>query len=68
LNERLVIIRPSGRNVDNPIRLEPLGDGVFRYTAPGGDGVIGEQVRFLEENGEVVRMFTGDSFVDRVRD
>ena len=68
LNERLVIISPSGRSVDHPIRLEPLGDGIFRYTAPGGDGVIGEQVRFLEENGEVVRMFTGDSFVDRVRD
>ncbi len=68
LNERLVIMSPSARTVDNPVRLEPLGDGVFLYTAPGGDGVIGEEVRFLEENGEVVRMFMGDSFVDRVRD
>ena len=68
LNERLVIISPSARTVDNPIRLEPLGGGVFRYTAPRGGGVIGEKVRFLEENGEVVRMFVGDSFVNRVRD
>ena len=67
LNERLVIMSPSARTVDNPIRLEPLGDGVFRYTAPRGGSVVGEEVRFLEENGEVVRMFVGDSFVDRVR-
>jgi CubicO group peptidase (beta-lactamase class C family) len=67
LNERLVIMSPSPRNVDDLIRLEPLGDGVFRYTAPGGDGVVGEEVRFLEENGEVVRMFWGDSYVERVR-
>jgi len=25
-------------------------------------------VRFVEENGRVVRMITGDSYVDRVRD
>jgi hypothetical protein len=25
-------------------------------------------VRFVEENGEVVRMVTGDSFADRVRE
>ena len=68
LNERLVIISPSARTVDDPIRLEPLGDGAFRYTAPGGDGVVGEEVRFLEENGEVVRMFLGDSYMDRVRE
>lgn len=68
LNERLVIISPGGSNVDNPIRLEPLGAGVFRYTAPTGGGIVGEEVRFLEENGEVVRMFIGDSFLDRVRD
>ena len=68
LNERLVIMNPRALNVDNPIRLEPLGAGVFRYTAPTGGSVVGEEVRFLEENGEVVRMFVGDSFLDRVRD
>ncbi len=68
LNERLVIMSPRARSVDSPIRLEALGDGVFRYTAPRGGGVVGEEVRFLEENGEVIRMFVGDSFMDRVRD
>jgi hypothetical protein len=29
---------------------------------------VGERVRFVEENGEVVRMHTGDSCVDRVRE
>jgi CubicO group peptidase (beta-lactamase class C family) len=68
LNERLVIMSPGASNVDNPIRLEPLGDGVFRYTAPTGGSIVGERVRFEEESGEVVRMFIGDSFMDRVRD
>ena len=68
LNERLVIMSPSSSNVDNPIRLEPLGNGVFRYTASTGGSIVGEDVRFLEENGAVVRMFVGDSFLDRVRD
>lgn len=68
LNERLVIITPNARNVDNPTRLEPLGNGEFMMVAPTGGGVVGEVVRFVEENGEVVRMVTGDSYVERVRD
>jgi hypothetical protein len=67
LNERLVIISPRATDIDDTVRLEPLGDGVFLYTAPGGDGVVGEKVWFLEENGQVVRMFLGDSYADRVR-
>jgi CubicO group peptidase (beta-lactamase class C family) len=67
LNEKLVIINPDAPNLDNPIQLEPLGDGTFRYVAPVGGGPVGEVVRFVEENGQVVRMITGDSFVDRVR-
>ena len=67
LHERLVIINPDAANLDNPIELEPVGDGTFRYTAPVGGGVVGEIVRFAEENGQVVRMYTGDSYVDRVR-
>ena len=39
LNEKLVIITPNGANVDNPVTLEPLGGGRFRYTAPTGGGV-----------------------------
>ena len=66
LNKRLVLISPNAGNVDNPITLEPLGGGQFRYVAPGGGGPVGEVVRFVEENGRVVRMITGDSYVDRV--
>ena len=67
LNQRLVIITPNAANLDNPIRLEPIGNGQFRYTAPVGGGPVGEIVRFVEEGGRVVRMFTGDGFVERVR-
>jgi hypothetical protein len=68
LNQRLVIITPNGPNVDSPIQLEPLGAGLFRYVAPGGGGPVGETVRFVEEGSRVIRMITGDSYVDRVRD
>ena len=68
LNQRLVIITPNGPNVDNPIALEPIGNGLFRFTAPGGGGPVGEVVRFVEEGGRVTRMITGDSYVVRVRD
>ena len=68
LNRRLVMITPNGPNVDNPVTLEPLGNGLFRFTAPSGGGAVGEVVRFVEENGRVVRMITGDSYVERVRD
>jgi CubicO group peptidase (beta-lactamase class C family) len=67
LNEKLVIINPDAPNLDNPIELEPLGDGTFRFVAPVGGGPVGEVVRFVEENGQVIRMITGDSYVERVR-
>jgi D-alanyl-D-alanine carboxypeptidase len=67
LNRRLVIISPNAANLDNPIRLEPIGNGLFRYVAPVGGGPVGEIVRFVEEGGRVVRMITGDSYVERVR-
>jgi CubicO group peptidase (beta-lactamase class C family) len=68
LNERLVIIFPNAPTLENPIALEPIGGGRFRYTARTGGGVVGEVVRFAEENGRVVRMYTGDSFSERVPD
>jgi len=68
LNEKLVIINPDAATLDNPIELEPLGDGTFRYGAPVGGGPVGEIVRFVEQNGQVVRMITGDSYVERVRE
>lgn len=66
MNQRLVILTPNGPSAENPVRLEPLGNGLFRYVAPGGGGPVGEVVRFVEEGGRVVRMITGDSYVDRV--
>ncbi len=66
LNKRLVLISPTALNLE-PIRLEPIGNGQFRYTAPTGGGPVGEIVRFVEENGRVVRMYTGDGYVERVR-
>jgi hypothetical protein len=66
MNQSLVIINPAGANLDNPIRLVPMGNGQFRYTAQTGGGPVGEIVRFVEENGRVVRMITGDSYVERV--
>ena len=68
LNEKLVIINPDAPTLDNPGELEPLGDGTFRYVAPVGGGPVGEVVRFVEQNGQVVRMITGDSYVERVRE
>jgi hypothetical protein len=29
---------------------------------------VGEVVRFVEEGGRVIRMITGDSYVDRLRE
>ncbi|MDB4874462.1 MAG: putative beta-lactamase class penicillin binding protein [Gemmatimonadetes bacterium] len=66
LNKRLVLISPNAANVDNPTTLEPLGDGRFRFVAPTGGGVVGEVVRFVEESGKPMRMYTGDSWIDRV--
>jgi D-alanyl-D-alanine carboxypeptidase len=68
LNEKLVIINPDAANLDSPTELVPLGDGTFRYVAPVGTGPVGEVVRFVEENGQVIRMITGDSYVERVRE
>jgi CubicO group peptidase (beta-lactamase class C family) len=67
LKDRLVIITPNAPAIGDPVELEPIGGGRFRFTYPTGGGVVGEVVRFVEENGQVVRMYTGDSWVDRVR-
>ena len=67
LNEKLVMINPDAATLDNQTELEPIGDGTFRFVAPTGGGAVGEIVRFVEENGQVVRMITGDSYVDRVK-
>jgi D-alanyl-D-alanine carboxypeptidase len=66
LNQKLVIITPNGTSVDNPVELLPLGGGQFRFTAPTGGGVVGEVVRFVETPGRPMRMYTGDSWIDRI--
>ena len=66
LDKQLVMITPNAPSIDNPVVLEPLGGGRFRFTAPTGGGVIGEVVRFEERAGRPMRMYTGDSWVDRV--
>jgi hypothetical protein len=68
MKERLVIMDPWALNIEDPIELEPIGDGTFRMVAPTGGGPVGEVVRFIEEKGEVVRMITGDSYADRLRE
>lgn len=66
MNEKLVLMRPWARSIGDPTELEPLGDGTFRFTAPTGGGPVGEIVRFVEEEGRVLRMITGDSYSDRI--
>jgi len=66
LNKKLVIITPNGPNLDDPPTLEPLGNGRFRFVALTGGGEVGEIVRFVEESGRPMRMYTGDSWIDRV--
>lgn len=66
LDKRLVLLSPSGPSLENPDTLEPIGDGRFRLVARTGGGNVGEVVRFVEENGRVVRMFIADNWSDRV--
>lgn len=66
LNQKLVIITPNGTNVDNPVELVPLGGGRFRFSALTGGGSVGEVVRFVEESGRPMRMYTGDGWIDRI--
>lgn len=66
LHERLVMLTPNATTLDNPSTLEPLGGGRFRLGARTGGGAVGEVVRFVEENGRVVRMYVGDGFSERV--
>ena len=67
LNQKLVIITPNATNVDNPVTLEPLGGGRFRFVAPTGGGAVGEVVRFVEETRRPMRIYIGDGWIDRVQ-
>lgn len=67
LNKRLVLIDPTGPDPSSQMRLEPLGNGLFRLEAATGGSAVGEVVRFVEKDGKVTRMYIGDSFTDRVK-
>ncbi|WP_309606326.1 serine hydrolase domain-containing protein [Phenylobacterium sp.] len=67
LNDRLAIIAPNAPNLDNPVTLDPVGEGRFRYGAPTGGSAIGEIVSFAEVAGRPMRMTVGDTWVDRVQ-
>jgi CubicO group peptidase (beta-lactamase class C family) len=66
LNRRLVIVDVNAPNLDNPVRLEPLGGGRFRYVTPSGGGPVGETVYFEEVPGKPMRMFIGDGWTTRI--
>jgi CubicO group peptidase (beta-lactamase class C family) len=66
LNKQLVLFTPNGREPDSSDRLEPLGDGRFRLMSPTGGGEVGEVVRFVEKAGQPMRMYTGDTWIDRI--
>jgi CubicO group peptidase (beta-lactamase class C family) len=66
LNRKLVMIDPVAPNPMTQTTLVPIGNDRFRFESPTGSGVVGEVVRFVEEGGRVVRMYTGDSFMERV--
>jgi D-alanyl-D-alanine carboxypeptidase len=66
LHEKLVLLGLGGTSLANPSGLIPIGGGRFRLEARTGGGVVGEVVRFEERDGRVVRMYTGDSFAERV--
>ena len=60
-------VEDMARFVSAQFRTGARGDDRLLSTvAPTGGGAVGEVVRFVEENGEVVRMITGDSYADRV--
>jgi D-alanyl-D-alanine carboxypeptidase len=67
LNKKLIIITPNAPSLDNRVTLEPLGGGKFRFVSPSGGGVVGEVVRFVEQSGRPMRMYEGDSWIDRVQ-
>ena len=65
LDQRLVIINPLGPNPEEQMQLIPMGGGLFRLESATGGSAVGEVVRFTEQNGKVVRMYIGGSFLQR---
>jgi D-alanyl-D-alanine carboxypeptidase len=68
MNEKLVIMSSYSTNIGNPIELEPLSGDLFKMKAPTGGAFVGEVVRFIEQNGVVMRMIIGDTYFDHLLD
>jgi CubicO group peptidase (beta-lactamase class C family) len=66
MNEKLVLLALNAPSLDDAVPLTPLGDGRFRLDAPRGGAPTGEVVWFSEKAGQVVRMHTGDTWMERV--
>ncbi len=64
LNQRLVIINSDGDSRSSGWNRWLMGASGSKL--PPGGGPVGESVHFVEENGRVVRMYTGESFSNRV--
>ena len=43
-----------------------LSSGRFRFDTPTDGGAVGAVVRFVEESGRPMRLYTGGSWIDRV--
>ena len=66
ISQGLVSFDPTGANPERQNKLVPLGGGQFRLEAPAGGGAVGETVRFVEQPGGGMRMYSGGSYSDRV--
>lgn len=67
MDNRLVRINPWSTSLGEPLQLVPIGNDQFRYEWSTGGGPVGEVIRFEEIDGEVTRMYTGDSYSKRIR-
>jgi hypothetical protein len=66
LNGQLVAFDAAGSNPERQSKLIPIGGGQFRLEAPSGGGPVGEVVRFVDQPGGKMRMYTGGSYSERV--
>lgn len=66
MNEKLVLLDSRAEVPESKRYLKPIGKDRFLMSAPNGGGPVGEVVRFIEKDGKVLRMITGDEYANRV--
>ena len=66
LNGQLVEFDAAGSNPERQSKLIPIGGGQFRLEASSGGAPVGEVVRFVDQPGGKMRMYTGGSYSERV--